>query len=73
VEAAGFEKAAMDFRQIRFQDKTAFLDLYEQVRQGASFVASIGANLPTLNQSMSLIGSLFKQCSMSSDIPQART
>jgi hypothetical protein len=30
VEAAGFEKAAMDFRQIRFQDKTAFLDLYEQ-------------------------------------------
>jgi hypothetical protein len=41
MEAAGFEKAAVDFRQVRFQDKAPFLDLYEQVRQDARFVASL--------------------------------
>ena len=41
MEAAGFEKPALDFRRSRYQDKMFLFDRYEQVRQDADFIAAL--------------------------------
>jgi hypothetical protein len=41
MEAAGFEKQALDYRRSQYQERAAFFDLYEQVRQDTDFVAAL--------------------------------
>lgn len=41
MEAAGFEKQALEFRRRRYQDKAFLLNMYEQVRQDVDFVKAL--------------------------------
>jgi len=41
MEAAGFEKQALEYRRSRYQEGAAFFDLYEQVRENADFVTAM--------------------------------